>query len=427
MDRSTIENEEERRWHPEGAVADEETLQALARAWALKQSAFVRSQRVEGRAVLLNGEPRDPADLELLVRMVYAGAVEVRQADSFGSRVPATLAPHLWHAAGTLAGQHVVDSSSLDATLVDGPTIIGVGLLPISHELRRLLAFRDNPRATLRHLLVEAATRVEVLGDELSRVIALGALRLRKGTGGGTRPRPGRPRRKEKPRAVRPTATAPLGHRKVEQMRARLEREIGLITDADDWTVVGVSPGMPPTAIQRACERMTDRYARMMDDERLPDEVRDLAQEIHARVLLSVGRINEGNASAPPLSMTDPMAQGHRFLEEGRPDLATKCFAKARQDTSSPMASAWLGWAVFASAGVQDVAARQKGRELVELATNTSDFLADPAYLMARIDFQEGNLVRSWNWLEKAMKIEPDHQAGGALLLQVRAEINKER
>lgn len=425
MDRTDFQSDEERRWHPTQAVADAETLQAVARAWAARQSGFLRT--ATERVVLLSGEPRDEVDLKNLVRILYNGGATLRPADSFGNRPPATLAPHLWHAAGTLAEAHRLDEGALDATLVDGPTIVGVGRLPISNELRRLLAFRDDPRATLRRLLAEAATSLDAVADDLARVLALGALRLRRPKGGGARPRPARRRRSRETSDAPRAQTASLGHRKIEQVRARLERELGLITDADDWTVVGVSPGMSQAAIERACERMTHRYARMMDDERLPPPVRDLAQEIHARVLLSVGRISEGRAEASVASIQDPLEHGKKLLDEGRHELAAKCFAKARQDTGSSVATAWLGWALYSGARHDDEVAKTKGRELVELATNTSDFLADPAYLMARIDFQEGNLVRSWNWLEKAMKIEPDHKAGGALLIQVRAEINKER
>ena len=423
MDRTEFQSDEERRWHPAGAAADLETLQAVARAWAQRQNGFVRT--ATDRVVLLAGEPRDEADLRSLVRLLYVGGVEIRPADSFGNRAQARLAPHLWFAAGTLADAHAPDDAALDATLVDGPTIVGVGRLPISNELRRLLAFRDDPRASLRRLLAEAATTLSTVRDDLARVIALGALRLRRSAGGGTRPRPKRPRRA--PESTPRATSRHLNERKIEQVRARLERELGLITDADDWTVVGVSPGMPRAAIERACERTTTRYARMMEDDRLPPPVRDLALQMHARVLLSVGRISEGRAETSVVSMTNPLEQGKKLLDEGRHELAAKCFAKARQDTGSPVATAWLGWAIYSGAPRTDEAALLRGRELVELATNTSDFLADPAYLMARIDFQEGNLVRSWNWLEKAMKIEPDHKAGGALLLKVRAEINKER
>lgn len=419
-------NETERAWHPATATIHPDALQAIARAWATRQDAFVRSRHLNGRVVLLQGEPRDADDLKSLVQMLYVGDIEVRPADSFGGRGRASLGSHLWHAAGLRAPHHPVTTDDLVATLVDGPTIVGVGRLPLGQEIRRLLAFRDDPRASLQRLLSEAATRLDVVAGDLSRLLALGALRLRTSKGGGSRPRPTRRRAPTKAPPVR--KPRPLTERNVEQVRARLERELGLITDADDYTVVGVSPGMPAPAVRRACERMTERYAAMMDDERLPGRVRDLAQEIHARVLLAVGRIQDGSAHVgTPGVSGDPMRQGHKFLDEGRPELAARCFAKARHDTGSPQATAWLGWALFANAAKSDTVARQKGRELVELATNTSDFLADPAYLMARIDFQEGNLVRSWNWLEKAMKIEPDHEAGGELLARVRAELNKER
>ncbi len=282
------------------------------------------------------------------------------------------------------------------------------------------------------------------IAEDLATLVTLGALRLRQPAGGGARPRrsswslkkgtrpeskppPRRPPPKAKPeRAVRRPSEA--SRKKIQQLNARLLRELDLVNAADDWTVIGANARMPRENIERACERMTSRYAKLMDDDRLPGHVRDLAQEIHARVLLAVGRIQDGKAeAASTVVMGDPLEEGQRLFREGRIDLALKCFAKARQDTGSPIAQAWLGWMIYNDPSRPRGDRRRKGRDLVEMAVSSAEFLPDPIFLMARIEFLEGDLLRSWNRLEKLMKLAPDHVDGRALLLEVRQEINKER
>lgn len=431
--------------HPHGGVADGEGLALVARVWGTRKSGVIRSDHVDGRALLIQGEPRDLESLEFLVRAVYVGGLRFTDGDAFSRRPDPTLAAHLWHAAATLRGADI-GPEALDSTLVDGPAIQGVGLFPLTPATRKLLAIRHDPRDSLADLLEHSTLRLKEVAEDLGALVTLGALRLRQGAGGGSRPRRSSwslkkdsgvekavpPRRrpasgqKQKAKVARRAATP--SRQKIGTLRARLERELDVVRAADDWTVVGANARMPSEAIERACERMTSRYAKLMDDDRLPGDVRDLAQEVHARVLLAVGRIQDGKASSGGSAVVgDLLEEGKRLFAEGRTELALKCFAKARQDTGSPVAQAWLGWSIYNDSTRPEGDRRRKGRDLVEMAVSSSDFLPDPLYLMARIEYLEGDLLRSWNWLEKLMKLDPEHVEGRALLFDVRTQINKDR
>ena len=431
--------------HPAGGVADPDSLALVAKAWGAKKSGVIRCDHLPGRGLLLHGEPRDDDSLKFLVQVLYVGGARFVDGDAFAQRPKPRLAAHLWAAASGLAARSPMGEAQLSDILVDGPAIQSVGLFPLEPDTRKLLAVRHDPREDLGTLLDHSGLSLKAVASDLGTLLALGALRLRSSAGGGARPRraswslkKGRPPTPPPPRRPPPRASkvsklerartrATPSRQKIEQLRTRLRRELGVVRDADDWTVVGANARMPREAIERACERMTGRYAKLMDDDRLPGDVRDLAQEIHARVLLAVGRISEGRAARGPTITGDPLEEGKRMIGEGRFELATKCFAKARQDTGSPIAQAWLGWSIYADPSRPEGDRRRKGRDLIEMALNSADFLPDPIYLMARVEYLEGDLVRSWNWLEKLMKIAPDHVDGRALLLDVRGQINKER
>lgn len=429
---SLFPSEAEAKLHPPGARADAESLAVVAKAWGRKRSGVLRSVYLPGRASLVGGEPSDDFALSYAVEAIYVGGVGFNEAEPLGSGRPrARLAPHLWTAAGSLPRVQLSEAE-LRSTLVDGAGIGGVGLLPLSAQTRKLLAIRHDPRDSLGRLLQMGQIQLGEVREDLSRLILLGALRLRAGAGGGPQPRrprpPPRPPARQAPervvaRAGRPRAVSPA---KLEKLRVRLQRELDVVEAADDWTVVGASASMGSEAVERACERMTRRYAKLMEDERLPGDLQDLAQAIHARVVLAVTRIQEGKAGSSALSIGDPIQEGKRYLNAGEFENAQKCFTLAKQQTGSPVAGAWLGWAIYNDRGRPEIARRAKGRSMIELAESMSEFSPDPMYLLARVEFLEGDLLRSWNRLEKLMKVAPDHVDGRALLLEVRSEIHQE-
>ena len=427
---SLFPNASEEKLHPPGARADAESLAVVAKAWGRKRSGVLRSVYLPGRASLIGGEPSDDFALAYAVEGIYVGGVGFNPAEPLGhGRPTARLAPHLWTAAGTLPTPEL-GQRQLAATLVDGASIGGLGLLPVGAETRKLLAIRHDPRDSLARLLRMGSIELDEVRDELGRLLLLGVVRLRAAAGGGQQPRRPRPPPRPAPQPERVVARArrarAVSPAKLEKLRVRLQRELEVISNADDWTVVGASASMGSEAVERACERMTRRYARLMGDQRLPEDIQDLAQAIHARVVLAVQRIQDGRPSAVTQAFGDPLEEGKRFLNQGQFENAEKCFTLAKQQTGSPVATAWLGWAIYNDTGRPEVGRRAKGREMLELAESMSEFAPDPMYLLARVEFLEGELLRSWNRLEKLMKVAPDHVDGRALLLEVRTEIHQE-
>jgi hypothetical protein len=430
---SLFPSELEASLHPPGARADAESLAVVAKAWGRKRSGVVRSVYLPGRASLIAGEPSDDFALTYVVEALYVGGAGFNEAEPLGHGRPAPrLAPHLWTAAGSLSPAPLGDEA-LRNTLVDGAGVGGVGLLPINPQTRKLLAIRHDPRDSLGRLLQMGGIDLDEVREDLGRLLVLGALRLRPSGGRGERPRrprppPPPPAREAAPERVvaRAARSRAVSATQLEKLRVRLQRELDVIAAADDWTVVGASASMGSEAVGRACERMTRRYARLMEDDRLPGDVQDLAQAIHARVLLAVSRIQDGRPEVVEVAFGDPIQEGQRFLNEGEFVNAAKCFTLARQQTGSPIAGAWLGWAIYNDRGRPEIARRAKGRELIELAESMSEYAPDPIYLLARVEFLEGELLRAWNHLEKLMKIAPDHVDGRALLLEVRSEIHQD-
>ncbi len=419
--------------HPPGAQADPESLVVVAKAWGRRQSGVVRSVYLPGRASLVQGEPSDDFALGYVVEGLYVGGVGFNEAEplGFGGAKP-RLAPHLWAAACSLPAAPL-SGESLRSSLVDGAGIGGVGLLPLQRQTRKLLAIRHDPRDSLGRLLQLGRIELDEVVQDLSCLLALGALRLGSVAGGGDTPRRPRPPPRPPSRVVhaerveaRPGRSRAVTGAQLEKLRVRLQRELDIISAADDWTVVGANAAMGSDAVERACERMTRRYARLMEDERLPAQVQDLAQAVHARVLLAVTRIQDGRPAVIEAAFGDPMEEGKRYLNEGEFENAQKCFTLARQQTASPASSAWLGWAIYNDRTRPEIARRAKGRELIELAESMSEHAPDPLYLLARVEVLEGELLRAWNHLEKLMKVAPDHRDGRALLIEVRSQIHQD-
>ncbi len=68
---------------------------------------------------------------------------------------------------------------------------------------------------------------------------------------------------------------------------------------------------------------------------------------------------------------------------------------------------------------------RAKGREHMDLADNISTN-SDAAFLLARADIVEGELVRAWNRLELLVNARPDYVEARHLLTQVQKDVRKD-
>ena len=309
-----------------------DSLRLIAKVWARRSTGTLTSPA--GKAVLVQGEPKDQHALELTVAAMYAEQVSFTPRDLFagGSR---PMGPALWEAAARRANVNGV-RDRMDHALVERPGARGIGRLPLSADTRAVLNQENSPRHTLADLVASAKVDPEVVASDVAVLIALGLHKLRRAAGGGAR-------------SSMPRKQVPARERTVtvqdDRATQRLRREWANIQNADDYTVVGIGREMPEEVVQRACDRMLGRYSRLAADPRLPDEARELAKQIHRRVSDAVIRLRQGRGTrhTSRASNADPYEAGRGFVNQGDWTRAVKCFNMAAIRTPTTPET-WPGW-----------------------------------------------------------------------------------
>lgn len=399
--------------HPPGRP-NRESLRLIAKVWARRGTGALLSPA--GRAILVQGEPKDDHSLSLAVAAMYEEAVTFSPRDLFagGARL---VGPELWLAASRRANLVGV-RERMDHALVERPGAHGIGRLPLSDDTRAVLAQENSPRHTLADLVASAKADPIVVASDISVLVVLGLHKLRRAASGGGRPAA---------RAIvqTPVRDASFDSRQGDRAVQRLNREWANIEHADDYTVVGVSQQMPEEVVQRACERMLGRYSRLAEDERLPTEARELAGAIHQRVSDAVVRLRQGRGTRHNrLTSSEPLAAGLSFVNQGDWTRAVKCFNMARhKNPNNADAVAWLAWSVFNDPTLPQVKRRKKARDLLALS-ETLDFGSSVVtFLAARLDYAEGDLVRAWNRLDGLVTRDADNREAREWLVRVQKEI----
>jgi tetratricopeptide (TPR) repeat protein len=201
---------------------------------------------------------------------------------------------------------------------------------------------------------------------------------------------------------------------------ARLQREWQLLEDATDHVVLGISPGMSEEVVRQACQRMSRRYKRLAAQSELEPEARELARQIHQRVRTAIERVRAGTTKT---EIPNPFEQGQAAIRAGKWEIALKYFVLARKQDDDPRNLAWFGWAMYNDLSRPKDRRQDKGREHMELAESMSVNSPDAAFLLARADLQEGQLMQAATRLNRLIRQFPEHDGARQLLVQVQKDI----
>lgn len=393
------------------------SLRLLARAWVKGDSGIFSSPVVESSARLLEGKPVDRGSLQAAIRIVYVGEASFEQVEVLAN-ASTDLAPDLWACAMAAANPEAL-RDALDAAWVQRSSAVAAVRLPLAMTTRRVLAQPNSPRLTLLDLIASADVPVATVAAELSALVAIGFFRLRRAANRGRhRPR-SVPLRKRTPRTPASEAMA----------LRRLQRDWDLVRGADDWTVIGANPTMDPAIIERACLRMLSRYDKAARDTRSSAESRELASRIRRRVNIAVTNIKSGKAMthAEARLRQHPMGEGRRRAAAREWTLAARCFAMARKQSENAQNIAWLGWATYNDAARREGPRKVRALELLALAESMGGHASEVQLLRARADAAEGDLVRSWNRLERLLEQDPSDEDASELLAEVKLLIKRDR
>ena len=291
--------------------------------------------------------------------------------------------------------------------------------LPLSEEVRTLINAPAN-RLVSRHLKNLEIAPYDV-GKELAALARMGLVRFQRVKRVEPKPSAGQVIEPETSKADAARAKA----QNVEYLLLlrRLKREAMALAGADDWTIVGLAQGSPPEAIRAAVDRMGARYGKLSKDEQQPKEIRKLSAAILSRIERAAENLAHVSGGGVGTDRVEEEAYrlGRVAMKEGRTRDALKHFAAARvRKPDSPRNLAWLGWALFWDES-RPPTRKEEALEILQLAAQfNTDELADPAYFLAHLEADRGDIGMAEARLSRMLRKYPDHKRGRRLFLKVR-------
>lgn len=391
--------------HPTDLSPKKETFALVLDLWANKRTGLLIGD--DGtRAALVDGEPKDQEHLGRLMGLIYSdGAAAFKNADTPLRRPKAVLAGHLLKAAARVAKPDRVRKAK-GAMLIPGPNAHILSKLPVSEVLREVIAGEG------RVSLEDALKRDGDLAEDIAVLLVMKVLRLAKPS-----------QRERLPTAER---SARVDATRTALLVRRLEREWATVKEADDYTVLGVSPDTPTSEIGPAADRMRARYSEIAEDLAAHPKARKLAQSIYQKVVAASQRVSDGQAKGA--AGTDELpdektafAEGKKHLANGDFSRALKWFALARKHSSNDAGNVgYLGWCVYNDPERPKSKRRAKGRELLELSDFINPHEEGPQFFLAKVEVSEGENDRARSRLERLLAIEPDYMPAQKLLAQIR-------
>lgn len=349
------------------------TLRMLSTAWFRDQTGIVRSEAVEGKAMVVKGFARDQESLRFLDRALLAGELSFNPAEIYGDSARLSLAPMLWQQGQALSNPEAI-SKALHAILVVQANPSFFEYLDLSKRVTRLVRGDHKPWESLGFILEKHALDLDRISRELGALVAMGMVRLR--APGRTAPQPKRGALK-KDSARRSQRQDPADRMMRLQMQKvmlqrRLEREWGQLQDLDDYTLLGVASDADQSTLTAAAERMQKRYAKLSGKKGLTPTARELAQKIKARIDQAATRVNQGKARSAAHKLLESPEQafeeGKKLAEAKDWSAAVTCLAVANKKLDDPEVQAWLGYAYFHDLRQPRKEREEKGRELLIMA-----------------------------------------------------------
>jgi hypothetical protein len=173
-------------------------------------------------------------------------------------------------------------------------------------------------------------------------------------------------------------------------------------------------------------EAHADRVARR----RRRDAERELAQQLLQKApLASVAEVPPPKPPRPSprarvLTLNNAWEVGQAEFNEGNYSNAVKAFAMLkRAQPFNGRVVAWLGYALFHDPSFPRAKREARGRRFLEQAASMGSHRGDAHVLQARLDIADGDLVRAWTRLDRAVVMHPTNGEARALRDDVKREV----
>jgi CheY-like chemotaxis protein len=400
---------------------DVDNVNQIVRLWARRANGVLNVSRPPFAAwvMLSGGGPVDGDGMDALRYALTGGDLEFQPCDVEGRGEHRELGRVLWERVRERIGREAVPR---DGVLAENRLTAAIGDLPVPQRLTALVQQIRGSRA-LGELLDTTGATDEVV-PEVMALVELGLLSF-------TTPKM-RPESRlvfRLPSDAPRTPDKPAGHSPADRvaLRRRMERELQVLRDADPWVVLGIPRDADPALIQRAGERMANRYETLHQDS--DGAVASLAGQLLARVRAALAELESAgdplSVSAEPVpaaSGPDEPAfrAGLRAMSSGDWPAADRLFTTARDlCLDSPRNLAHLGWARFHNPELPNQERTVEGTELLQLAEQFDPLYAEGQYFLAAVLHRGGDEEGALRRLRRALKAEPGHVASIALARKI--------
>ena len=194
----------------------------------------------------------------------------------------------------------------------------------------------------------------------------------------------------------------------------RLELEVARLKDAAPAEVLGVPHDSTSKLAQEVGERMRLRYQDIVDDEAYPEETRELAEKLVARIVHSVerwGHSQERAAADPTTAREQVMLEQARVLiDAGDFPRADRVLTKARElAMANPLILASLGWARFHNPDKPVESRREEGRDYLLLAEQFDNAHVRTEWELCQVLRTMGEDAAALRRAERVLSLEPGH------------------
>ena len=374
----------------------------LADLWlSRKTGVIVLDGRRSGQAGLVDGGIVDEASKKLVRTALGGGEIRFNPAhvDGVGD----------WRRMGTLLfraacvnGDGRTLRKNLDATPTPDSATAFARMLPLCDDAKQFQSLED-VQATVGTILDRGDIPAGEVGTEIMAVVQLGLMDLvrdgRSVVAAESEATSVMMSVERKPARVPVPSVSP----DEDSLLQRLKREYGTIETAPPPVVLGVPADSPRAMVDRAAERMRDRYAEIVSGQDVSDEVRHVATRIKERIETAHRTFNfdvqmaTGGNKQPAIVRDDEVEV---LLTEGRSFIAAKQWAQAdsvlarahsKQIDHVPVL-ANLGWARLHNPEVDLGVRTEEGKDFLLLAEQFDPKDADGQYYLAQVLLASGML-----------------------------------
>ena len=405
-----------------------DNARVLAGLWLSRRTGeFTLEGKRSGTAGLVDGGIVDDAGRKLIRSALGGGQIRFKptHVDGVGD----------WGRMGKLlfkAAHAAGDARALRKHLKATPTPLEVTafarILPIGDDARKFLARVDGDLTVETILDREDIPAGEVAKDVMA-VIRLGLLDLLQDgkkveeiTGGG---------RVASPHVASTVASDPDGSENDDALLQRLEREFATIETAPPPVVLGVPSDSRRAMVDRAAQRMRDRYEAIATQPDVSDEIKRVAAAISQRVITAHRTFNfdaqmaTGGKKKASIVTDDEIEV---LLAEGREHIAAKQWARAdtvlarahKKQIDHVPVLANLGWARLHNPDLDLGTRTEEGKDFLLLAEQFDPRDREGQYYLAQVLVASGMLEAAEERAERAVAQGDGDPLPLALLKKVR-------